>query len=241
MSGLQVEDIQGLVLRGCGALKGARYLGLRIQEPHAAKAWLRTLEVRDASAKPLDSETCVKVALSPSGLAKLDLPSEVLAQFAPEFQQGMAATEHRKRLLGDVEDGAPSKWSWGGPSTPQIDVLLMLFAKDDTALAALVDQHRVRLARAALAVEADLDTHTLPDFKEHFGFRDGISQPQIAGWDKPGPAHNEIAAGEFVLGCENAYGQFVERPLLAADLDPSQLLPQAPDKPERRDFFVKRR
>lgn len=236
MSGMQVEDIQGLLLRGYGALKGARYLGLRMTESRAAKQWLRALQVRDAREKPSESETCVNVAFSAAGLAQLELPAHVREQFAPEFQQGMAGTEHRQRLLGDVDLAEPSQWRWGGPDNPEIHALLMLFAQNEGAVEVLAAQHRERLARAAIEVVVELDTQTLPGFKEHFGFRDGISQPQIAGWDAPGPEHNQIAAGEFVLGYDNAYGQLVERPLMAAELDPEQLLPPAPDQPARRDL-----
>ena len=50
--------------------------------------------------------------------------------FSPEFTGGMT-TEYRSRLLGDVDDVAPAQWAWGGPSSPRIDVVLMLYAADD--------------------------------------------------------------------------------------------------------------
>jgi Dyp-type peroxidase family len=52
--------------------------------------------------------------------------------------------------------------------------------------------------------------------KEHFGFRDGIAQPQIAGMPPPenAPATpgNTIPTGEVLLGYTNAYGELPEGP-----------------------------
>jgi Dyp-type peroxidase family len=236
MSSLQVDDIQGLVLRSYGRLKGARYLGLQITESAAARDWLRTLDVRNARAKPRDTDTCLNVAVTPAGLEKLGLGAELLELFAPEFREGMTATAHRRRLLGDVDDSAPSKWKWGSPDNEPIHVMLMVFARDEMAVRALVDQHRAALSRAAVTIVVELDSNWLPDFKEHFGFRDGISQPHVEGFDPDGPEHNRIAAGEFVLGYENGYGQSVERPLVSPERDPLGLLPQAPDQTAKRDL-----
>src|SRR5215469_17679738 len=40
---LELEDVQGLVLRGYGSLRAARYLLLRVGEAAGARAWLRAL------------------------------------------------------------------------------------------------------------------------------------------------------------------------------------------------------
>ena len=47
---------------------------------------------------------------------------------------------------------------------------------------------------------------------------------------------NLIAAGEFLLGYENEYGLFTQRPLLDPALDPEDILSPAQDDPGRRDF-----
>ena len=44
----------------------------------------------------------------------------------------------------------------------------------------------------------------LEDGKEHFGFKDGIVQPQIIGFNAEENA-NALNPGEFILGYENAY------------------------------------
>jgi deferrochelatase/peroxidase EfeB len=75
---------------------------------------------------------------------------------------------------------------------------------------------------------------------EPFGFADGLSQP-VTDWsnarDRTGYDYrNLIAPGEVLLGYENEYGQYTERPLLSASADPAGLLPQAADDPVRRDL-----
>jgi Dyp-type peroxidase family len=69
-----------------------------------------------------------------------------------------------------------------------------------------------------------LDTVDL-DGSEHFGFRDGISQPAMAGLGRPDRPANTVAAGEFVLGYPNEYRLFAERPVLARSADPAGILP----------------
>ena len=51
--------------------------------------------------------------------------------FSGEFREGMTGTEHRRRILGDLEDKAPELWAWGGPRTAGVDLLLMLYAAED--------------------------------------------------------------------------------------------------------------
>jgi hypothetical protein len=74
--------------------------------------------------------------------------------------------------------------------------------------------------------------------REPFGFVDGISQPEID-WDarrEPGTSAdleygNLIAAGEFLLGYQNGYGLYTQRPLLDPARDPDNILAPAADVP----------
>jgi Dyp-type peroxidase family len=135
------------------------------------------------------------------------------------------ASPHRSRILGDAGESAPERWAWGGPGGDAVHVLLLLFATDEAALARLHDE-RVREAEAAgLRVVAGLNTVDLGDH-EHFGFRDGISQPVIAGSGQTESALNTIQPGEFLLGYVNEHGQLTERPALEAGEDPDRVLPR---------------
>jgi Dyp-type peroxidase family len=233
---LQVEEIQGIILRGYGALNSACFLMLAIENPGQTRGWLERLELRGGRLKPTASDTCRNVAFSSSGLKKLGLPEEQLAMLAGEFREGMTGTEHRCRILGDHGESSPDRWRWGGPRNDGIDLLLMLYAVDEAAMRVLVARQHQDLAAAGLRLVQQLDSLALPARREHFGFHDGVSQPAIEGYHLEGLPANTIAAGEFVLGYENAYGQLTARPTLAPAADPRNLLPPAPDDPSVRDL-----
>ena len=229
---LDLEDVQGLVLRGYGKLRAARYLLLRIGDQAAARGWLRDLAGRVTTARESPDGAAVNVALTAAGLAALGLPASALAGFSPEFAEGMASP-HRSRILGDVGESAPQRWAWGAPGAAPVHVLLLLFATDDVALEALHDGLRSGVETGGLRVVAVLDTVDLGD-REHFGFHDGISQPVIVGSGQTETAMNTIQPGEFVLGYVNEHGQVTERPTLEPEDDPERLLPR--DQSQRPDL-----
>lgn len=236
MPTLQLEDIQGIVLHGYGRLQRACFLILGITDTAAAKAWLGRVPIRNAQAKPDRDERCLNIAFTRAGLEHLGLARDLVDQFAGEFREGMAGTDHRQRILGDDGESRPATWQWGGTATPEPHILLMVYAGDQAALGTLLDGLQADFARSGLQLIAHLDTNWLPFGKEHFGFRDGVSQTGIEGFTTGVSAEHMIAAGEFILGYPNAYGQYTDRPLLTADRDPGGILAQAPDNAERRDL-----
>jgi Dyp-type peroxidase family len=222
----QLSDVQGVLLRGYGRLRGARFLLLAVRDPTAARRWLGALDIRSAESNPGDADTAVNVALTPTGLAAFGFDAATLATFPREFCEGMTGTPHRQRILGDTDQSDPVHWSWGGPRNPQVDVLLLVYAGDDSAVAALSEREVERARSSGLEVVHQLDSGDLPDGKEHFGFRDGIARTRIAGLDE---GSDLVAAGEFVLGHHNAYGQLPPSPTV----EPHRLLP---DSNGRGDF-----
>jgi len=209
---LELDDMQGLIARGYRDLKAACYVLLQITNPVSARAWLAQLPITPASQRP--SDTATHVAIAASGLERLGLQDDALSRFPLEFRGGMT-TPHRRRILGDAGASAPEQWQWGGPTMPSVDLLLALFATDDPAL----EQHHATFA-ATFAASGVSEIGRLPtmvdlDGREHFGFADGISQPTIAGLssrrDLPS---NTIRAGEVILGYENEYGLYTDRPIV---------------------------
>lgn len=238
MPTLELDDIQGIIVRGYGALEAAAFVVLEIRQPEATRRWLGGLagEIRDGVEKPFDS--CVNLAFTHSGLAALDLDDECLAGFSAEFKDGMAGDEHRRRILGDVGTSAPGSWRWGGPGGSRVDALLLLYAPDQARLEELYTAHRARFEAGGLGEIVRLDTILLPGRKEHFGFRDGIGQPEIAGKEE-GPAENAgntVGAGELLLGYLDEYGALPPTPTVAADRDPAGLLAAHPRETGRRDL-----
>jgi Dyp-type peroxidase family len=214
---LEFADIQGLVVRGYGNLPAACYVLIEIPDSAVAGArnWLGWLpsELNTAQLRPDDS--AANVAFTYAGLKKLGVPTASLAMFPPEFVDGMVDS-HRSRILGDVDESAPEYWDWGGPLTTRVDAVLLLFAVDNAALEQLCSTHQQQLEQAGLRELVRLDTSDLGG-REHFGFRDGISQPTIAGFGRTDAPMNTIEPGEFVLGYHNERGQFAQAPDFGRD------------------------
>ena len=204
---LELADVQGLFARGYGDLKSAAFVLLSVEDADAARRWLGEVAGTVTSAEERRPERALNLAFTSSGLERLGLPAETLAQFSNEFVAGMT-TPHRTRILGDTGENAPEHWDWGGPAAP-VDAVLLLYARDAASLAALEAEHPA----AGFAVVRRLGTADLDGF-EPFGFRDGISQPFVQGLGKTGPHEATVRAGEFLLGYENEYGQTIDAPLL---------------------------
>jgi Dyp-type peroxidase family len=222
---LDVADVQGLVVRGYGALPHAVFLVCAVHDAAGARAFLRDRLDEVATGLGPRGEYALNIAFTAPGLVAIGLPDEVVDDgFAAPFAEGMT-TEHRRRLLGDVGPAAPERWAWGGPDTAPVHVLLLLYA----ATPAILDERRdalVAAAHGALDVVAHLPTEEL-SATEAFGFADGLSQPRLAGLPG-GTSGRAVPTGEFVLGYPNAYSQLAPRPLLDPDTDPDRVLPRDP-------------
>jgi Dyp-type peroxidase family len=230
---LELEDIQGFFARGYGTLTAARYVLLQVNDPAAARAWLAAIADQVTAAAERPGTRALNLALTASGMVKLGLAKETVSEFADEFVTGMT-TPHRQRILGDTGLSAPEHWAWGGPATPSVDLLLLLFAVDRQELAALDTSVSERFATGGLTVISRLETSDL-DGVEHFGFRDGISQPPVEGLGRA-EGKDAIRAGEFVLGYPNEYGRYAHRPTLPASADPARRLPRSPEASDRADL-----
>jgi Dyp-type peroxidase family len=88
-----------------------------------------------------------------------------------------------------------------------VHLLLLVYADTAARLGDRLDA--LRDTADGFTVAATLRTATLGP-NENFGFHDGISQPRVQGLGPTG----EIKPGEFVLGYENEYGQYVDDALL---------------------------
>ena len=233
-SNLELTDVQGLVTWGYRDLPAARMVLLRAGESAQPGAWVRSLleKVTNAGANP--TATALNVAFTPGALTRMGLPAGALAMFSDEFRSGMT-TPHRSLALGDADESAPERWLWGGPSTPTIDALLLLYAGDAASLDGLVSQESAAWTSFGLVEVQSLPTVDLGR-QEHFGFHDGISQPLLEGLPKSGRPDDTVKDGEFLLGYQNEYGLYTDRPLLSGDADPGQTLPSDAAGSGRRDL-----
>ncbi|MFL6127921.1 MAG: Dyp-type peroxidase [Mycobacteriales bacterium] len=222
---LELEDMQGLLVRGYGTLPAATYLLLRIHDVPAARRGLADWADGVTSAERAPAGTALNIALTAAGVAALSPGGRLPAGFSEPFADGMV-TPYRSRLLGDVGDDDPVRWAWGGPGEP-VSALVLLYAADADTMSGAVAEATRHASGNGMSVVRQLLTEPLSD-TEPFGFRDGLSQPTMEGLPRATAGGEAVRAGEFVLGYPNEYGLLTERPLLAPELDPGRLLPPDP-------------
>lgn len=229
---LELDDIQGIVAAGYGHLPEACFVLLRVDAGDdgpvpEANAWLADVADRVTTARRRDDEVSTNVALTHHGLVAFGL-DPTTPGFAAEFVDGLAAP-HRSRWLGDTGDSAPEQWAWGGPGTPVVDLVLLLYAADAGTLDELYRSYTADLAAHRLVEVARLGTGSLGP-TEPFGFADGISQPVVAGLGPAGREADTVRPGEFVLGYDNEYGRPPPSPVVAPADDPCGALAPAWDR-----------
>src|SRR5262249_52065039 len=145
-------------------------------------------------------------------LAALEVPARSLASFPDEYQQGMKA---RAPLNHDTGCSDPGRWDevW---RTGAVHLLLSIYGRDAGALeerASRIEQAVGASGGVALAGGQDAGRFFIDgqdSERGHFGYRDGIGNPDIAGTGTAGrPGRGKLAAdgswlplaaGEFILG-----------------------------------------
>jgi Dyp-type peroxidase family len=160
------------------------------------------------------SATWVNVSLTDRGLGTISpQAASVLGQ--PGWDETVARFTAGAGTAPDVVSTgpeAPANWYFGSP-TQMIDVIITLAADSATDLFGIVQEIRQIAARHGVVTVFEQDGRSLPGMRhghEHFGFKDGISQPGVTGFDQPDgstptqvegkPGTLLIEAGEFVLG-----------------------------------------
>jgi Dyp-type peroxidase family len=205
-----LDDIQGLVYSAWNDHPYPGFVFARLgDDPRAARRWLAALQPRvtPAARHRRTPAGRLQVALSPTGLAALGVPGDVIEMMAPEATEGMAARGH---VLGDAD---PAAWQLGGPAD-RLDVLVMVYARDPASRAGELARHRAALVASGATVYADELGWPLDQQREHFGFADGLSQPFVPGLHhQPRPGEDVLPAGEIVLGYPNAYGRLPLTPV----------------------------
>jgi len=205
---LELDDIQSGVLRPRPAPYAAAYVLFRIDNGNAGRELMRRIQpVVASAAHPVSpaADTWVSVALSFQGLMALGVPRASLHSFSPEFQQGMAA---RARILGDTGESSPEHWEKPLGSA-DVHVVLTALAPDTERLEAALARarHEYQKIPGITAIWSQ-NCHALPNEREAFGFKDGISHPAIEGSGIPGtnPFEQPLRPGEFVLGYPDEMG-----------------------------------
>ncbi|MCX4094119.1 Dyp-type peroxidase [Nocardia sp. alder85J] len=190
-----------------------RYEFLSFDDPAGGRAWLTALLDRVQSAA--DARACmdtdrrwITLAFTWHGLRALGLPERSLATFPDEFREGMAG---RAEILGDTGANHPDNWV-GGLAGDDLHAIAILFARTEAEHRRCTAVHDELVARCpGVRVLSFLDLNATPPFDhahDHFGYRDRLSQPVIAGsGDEPTPGSGAaLQPGEFILGYPDEEG-----------------------------------
>jgi Dyp-type peroxidase family len=211
---LELDEIQGIVLRNRPSPYVGTYILLRIDDPRAGRQLMKRLaELVDSAANWWQPTlpALLNVALTYQGLEALQVPSASLSSFPEEFRQGMAA---RADLIADTGESAPAHWEppFG---TGQIHIVLSLIAADQESLAVVLERARQALLQLpGLQVVHRQDFYQLATGRTTFGYKDGIGNPTIEGSGAATPPGDgpALKAGEFVLGYADQTGNLPSMP-----------------------------
>lgn len=240
---LDLPDIQSYVLYPV-AFPHARFCFLHVPNAQSGRQFVADIAALTTDATlpegaPLTGRKGweVTIAFTHPGLAALGVPPRSLSSFPPEFQEGMAA--RARDFLVDRGESDPSGWEsmWLGGNVHVLVVLQAMELEDPTprpgaqtiaTLEALLktsaQRHGVEsiYVQEAGALVTD-DSGGLPTDKEHFGYSDGIGNPDIEGDGWPASAGSgkpdgkggwaPLKAGEFVLGYQNEAGELPRGPV----------------------------
>ena len=132
----------------------------------SAERWLR---------KP---NSFLNIGFTCPGLKQLGVGDEQLASFDPAFQRG-ATNETTAGIVGDIDASAPGKWIGGLANGKQVHIVLSLWVATRRCWKASA-RGCARPSGAVSELSAH-DAQALPDNQVHFGYRDSIAQPTIAG------------------------------------------------------------
>ncbi|MEU7413366.1 Dyp-type peroxidase, partial [Streptomyces sp. NPDC042638] len=211
---VEIEDVQSGALRPRPVPYEGKFVFLRVDDRHAGRALLRRLLPVTSGGLPgadRSGDAWVAVAFTYQGLRALGVPQESLDSFPRAFREGMAARAER---IGDVGENAPAHWEvpFG---TGDVHIALSALSSDAAQLAQELERARVAFEETpGVQVVWQQDVHQLPTGRTTFGFRDGISHPNIEGVGLPGsnPQEAPIKAGEFILGYPDETGSLPPMP-----------------------------
>lgn len=144
---------------------------------------------RDAGTQ-LPPATWINVGLTAQGLLMLaGNAAQVGADLTP-FSTFTAGPAARATALGDTGASDPARWQFGGPSNAPIHAVVTVAADAATdrdgklaALDQLAQQHGITLVGR---LDGDALAGTMAGH-EHFGHKDGISQPGVRDFHEPDP------------------------------------------------------
>lgn len=205
---IELNDIQGLIGFSFPYLPEAQYVLIHFHHRLEASAFMGLIIPKIVTADQRPDKVAWQIAFTNHGIFGWFPAKQLTQSFSREFTDGMT-DGNRRRILGDMDTNDPLHWEWGHETAGHIHAVVMLYAKDATLLKQERDLLDALCQQHATTVVKTLETTTFSPF-EHFGFNDGITNPEIKGFPpKKGPHSNDhVMPGEFILGYPNEYGKY---------------------------------
>jgi len=230
-------DIQGNVL---AAFNKHRQMFLLVHFPDAERGrnWLGSMTSLVATTKEVEDfnerfSACrrqpgcdpdnlqavwTNITLTFAGLTRVAKP-ETVALIPSRFLALRDGAAERAARIGDRESSAPDKWVFGAEHPPEIDAVVTVAADRKVDLHVRIDEVRDLQKQHGVTIVFEQEARSLPGAgrgHDHFGFKDGLSQPGVRDFHRedpsnPGrrlghPGEKLISPGEFVLGYETQRG-----------------------------------
>lgn len=213
------SDLQGNVMPGFSKPRQA-FLFFEMHASPEARRWLAdlipsittetTVEAfrkafrawKVSRAGPQPTATWLNVGLTATGIAKLGHDPGLLSSAA--FAEGSAA---RARLVDgstDVDDPAnPRNWLISG-TAGATDLMVHVAADTEPDLVGAIRRISSSIPSSMRLIHYDVGGKLAGamEGKEHFGYKDGISQPDSVGRVKPGEWNNKIDPSDLFLGLD---------------------------------------
>jgi Dyp-type peroxidase family len=212
------KDFQRFVPLAFADAENARLFLVEI-EPDLANAWEvvafnklhKEIHKRRHGATKIVQAAWTNLALSFAGLQLISAAGT--DSFPDEFKNGM---RQRGTAVGDKGESAPQSWVAPFDGQQPVHALVILAADTLEGLQEVQQRLTEKCARHAVTELVHFDGNTRPDpnrGREHFGFKDGISQPSISGLTSSSkPGSGTIAAGEFLIGYPDQDGHMSGQP-----------------------------
>jgi len=241
---IDLNDLQGNIVKGYGhyGYPKARYIFYRIHNEKSGREFVHAItpfittgspwEMTSQSGAESSPAATTNISFTYQGLKNLGVSRASLQSFPEEFAMGM---KPRKDILGDDQNSSPEHWDliWQGDP---VHIWISINGKNDAAVEQRYHLISDLLSQSAGGVEqisghrgdngeqnlpyqtaSALFKNGIPQPREHFGYRDGISDPyfsasagntnRVIGGGKPtrgDPSKKEgwepLENGEFILG-----------------------------------------
>jgi Dyp-type peroxidase family len=227
---ITLNEIQGNILAGFNK-DHQHFLFLRFDDVTKAKKWLANIadkistceSVGEFNAKfkalkrirkveiDMPKANWVNIAFTFAGLKKLG--ANDVDSFLAEFKGGMAS---RSQKIGDLGRSDPSNWQAPFGDPDGLHAIILLAADEARTLADDVHHWKSMMKEANIVLVGEQAGQTLGgdlNGHEHFGFKDGVSQPGIRGFTLSANEHPDadqahqgvpgqdlLWPGEFVVG-----------------------------------------